>query len=395
VSSINSSLNAETGAPPAELSPEQINVHFIEIEEMLSRVGSATTYYQVLGVGRSAGQQEIKTAFHRVVDVLYMQYAISKNMPGEMVGRIDRAFHRASQAFATLASFARRREYDSALAFIATKPQTTDGAQKHNGARPNPAPVQTTANLSAPPDELRIDRRARSAQVYIETGGSQPRDNRRRCPRMKLTIPARVTGYDQQLGKWSEMTETVDVSRTGVKLQLRRKVKHGMVLHVTLPLPTKLRSHGFADQSYSVYTFVRRIEPPKQGVRSVGLEFVGENPPPGYLEKPWSVFRVKRWGGSERRRPNRVEHAEPVRLEYLDEGMQCLSTERANTENISQYGVRIISQAAPADFDFVRVSSDRMRFEALAALRSRFVGKDGRERLCLQLIDKEWPGQAV
>ena len=188
------------------------------------------------------------------------------------------------------------------------------------------------------------------------------------------------------------MTETIDVSRTGVKVRLRKKVKHGMVLHVTLPLPSKLRSHAFSESTYSVYTFVRRIEPSRQGVRAIGLEFVGENPPPGYIEKPWTVFRVKRWGGGDRRRPDRIERAEAVRLEYFDDGMQSLSTEYATTENISQYGVRIICQAAPPDFDFVLVTSERLRFEALAAVRNRFIGKDGRERLSLQLIDKEWPG---
>jgi hypothetical protein len=72
--------------------------------------------------------------------------------------------------------------------------------------------------------------------------------------------------------------------------------------------------------------------------------------------------------------------------------MQSLCTEHAKTENISQSGVRIVCKAAPPDFDFVLVTSERLRFEALAAVRNRFMGKDGRERLSLQLIDKEWPG---
>ena len=49
----------------------------------------------------------------------------------------------------------------------------------------------------------------------------------------------------------------------------------------------------------------------------------------------------------------------------------------------------IVCQAAPPDFDFVLVTSERLRFEALAAVRNRFIGKDGRERLSLQLIDKD------
>src|SRR5205085_8827130 len=125
--------------------------------------------------------------------------------------------------------------------------------------------------------------------------------------RLKLSIPVRVVGTDRAAdGKWSEMTETVDVSRTGVRLRMTRPVRYGMVLYLSLPMPAKLRSHGFAGSSYNVYTLVRRIEPPKKGVRVVGLEFIGEHPPPGYLEKPWATFRTRRWTGDERRRARRV-----------------------------------------------------------------------------------------
>ena len=104
-----------------------MNAHLLAIEGYgPRRVDSATTYYQVLGVDRSAGQQEIKAAFQLVVDVLFIQYAISRNFPDEMIPQIDRTFNRACQAFATLASFAKRREYDTALAFIASKPQSKD-----------------------------------------------------------------------------------------------------------------------------------------------------------------------------------------------------------------------------------------------------------------------------
>jgi len=375
---------------------DQMNAHLMAIEGVLSRVDAATTYYQVLGVDRSAGQQEIKAAFQLLVDVLFMQYAISRNIPGEMIPQIDRTFNRGCQAFATLASFAKRREYDTALAFIASKPQSKDQTARQKvvlpGVRLSTNQMPPDRDRGAAPAMISTDRVGRQASAYTESARAAASDNRRRCARMKLTIPARVTGHDQQNGKWNEMTETIDVSRTGVKVRLRRKVKHGMVLHVTLPLPPKLRSHGFSESTYSVYTFVRRVEPSRHGVRAVGLEFVGENPPPGYLEKPWTVFRVKRWGGGDRRRPDRIERVEPVRLEYFDDGMQSLCTEHAKTENISRSGVRIVCQAAPPDFDFVLVTSERLRFEALAAVRNRFMGKDGRERLSLQLIDKEWPG---
>ena len=206
-----------------------------------------------------------------------------------------------------------------------------------------------------------------------------------------MSIPVRVTGYDKQTGKWTEMAETIDVSRTGVRFRLQRNVKHGMVLHITLPLPPKLRSHGFGDPSYSVYTFVRRIESRGNATRAIGVEFVGEKPPPEYLKKPWSVFRVKRWAGSERRRPTREEKSEWIKVEYLDGNMHSLARERVKTENVSRFGLRLVGTQSPPEFDSIMVDCERLGFRALAALRNKYVGTDGAERLSLQLVDNEWP----
>ncbi len=186
------------------------------------------------------------------------------------------------------------------------------------------------------------------------------------------------------------MAETVDVSRTGAKLRVHRRVKQGSVLYLTLPLPTKLRAHGFSGQSYNVYALVRRVEP-RHGVRMVGVEFIGEHPPAGFLDKPWAVFRANRWGGNERRRLNRHDRAEKVTIEYFDESMHSISREEARTENVSQGGLRIAGTNAPVEFDLVMVSCTKLKFESMATLRNRYKGKDGNERICVQLIDKEWP----
>jgi len=51
-------------------------------------------------------------------------------------------------------------------------------------------------------------------------------------------------------------------------------VQPGLVLHLNMPLPTKLRSHGYSDPSYQLYAIVRRAEPLKSGTRIIGLEFL-------------------------------------------------------------------------------------------------------------------------
>ena len=378
----------------AEFAPDQMSAYFLDLGGLLGRIDSATTYYEVLGVVRTDGQEKIKSSFQQLLNLLFPPYVIARTMPENMTPRIERAFNKASQAFAVLASYARRNEYDKALLSITTKalaPIAPIGSQVDQPKnRPVSADRSHSSAVAAEIDHLTLSRMPQRG-VFRESVSAKSNENRRRCGRINLPIPARVTGYDRRNGKWHEMTETIDVSRTGVRLRLRRRVKHGTVLYITLPLPAKLRAHGFAEQSYNVYTLVRRVEPPRQGVRAIGVEFIGEHPPAGYLDKPWAVFRPRSWGGHDRRRPNREQHAEKVRIEYFDESMHSISREEASTENVSRTGLRISGTSAPPEFDLVMVSCPRLKFEAMAALRNRYLGKDGLERICVQFIDKEWP----
>jgi len=249
----------------------------------------------------------------------------------------------------------------------------------------------TTPVLPSNGDQMNLKRVPHRKEVFSETTRAKSGDNRRRVERFKLSIPVRVTGCDRH-GKWNEMAETVDVGRTGLKVRLRRRVSPGTVLYVTLPLPAKLRSHGFAEASYNVYTLIQRVDPPRQGSRLVGLEFIGERPPAGFLAKPWASFRRRR-SGKECRRPAREQKVEKVTVEYFDESMRAISKDEARTENVSSKGLRILGTSAPTEFDLVRVSCQSLNFESMAALRNRYTGNDGLERVCLQFIDKEWPVQ--
>jgi hypothetical protein len=369
-----------TGEPA--LPTANLNPYFLDLDRLLAHIEKATSYYQTLKVGRDASRDQIDTAFRDTVRMLYPPYQVGATLPPALLARIDRAFTKLTQAFAVLASFTRRKEYDSGRSSaVAASPVASPIAS------PVPAPRRPSPS---PAVSLRAQATTRNA--HVESARETSSHNRRRTDRLKLFIPARVVGVDQQSeGKWSEMAETLDVSRTGVRLRLNRPVRYGMVLYLSLPLPPKLRSHGFTDPSYNVYALVRRIEPPKKGVRIIGLEFIGERPPPGYLDKPWGTFRTTRWAGNERRRSPRAERSEAVRLDYISADRPTTFREEARCENISRTGMRVVVRAAPPEFDLVRVTCAARQFEGLAIVRNRFQGKDGLERLCLQLLDKTWP----
>jgi hypothetical protein len=356
----------------------QISVYFLELEGLLDRIERSTTHYQILGVERSDLLEAIKLSYQHTLDLLCPPYSISATIPPDMISRIERAFNKASLSFFILAAFNRRKEYDLALASLAGRSAPSQTVEQ----QPTP---------SSPNDEMTLNRPSAQREVYSEFLKASTNDNRRRAERFKVPLPARVTGHDRKSGKWHEMTETVDVSRTGLTLKMRKRVRHGMIVYVTLPFPTKLRAHGYADPSYNVYALVRRVEPPKKGARVIGLEFLGEHPPAGYLERPWAVFRTKKWNGIERRRVPRVDRSEVVRLEYFTDDMLSLTREEARTENLSRTGLRVAVKDAPPEFDLVRVSCPNRGFDSLAAVRNRYIAKDGYERLCLQFVDKEWP----
>lgn len=246
-------------------------------------------------------------------------------------------------------------------------------------------PAVTGELASSIPAQARLDAQVRlEQQAYTGTNG----DNRRYHERFKLSIPTRVIGHDLQSGKWDETTQTLDVSRAGITIRLHRRVRHGMVVQLMLPLPVKLRSYGYYDSNYKVYAIARRVDPVKGGQSVVAFEFIGENPPKGYQEKPWTVFQHRKWAGSERRREPRSEKPEVVAIEYLNEEMQTIGRDVVLSENHSRGGLRVRLQEAPPEFYMVKVIGPATQGEKTTIVSNRYLGSDGCERLCLRYVDE-------
>jgi curved DNA-binding protein CbpA len=372
-----------------------ISAYYLEIEYLLERVEGATTHYQTLGVERSASSDHIIKAYQKSVGVLHPSYhKVRAAVPDEMLVRVDNAFKKVSQAFSVLTDSEKRAAYQRSLdaRLYITKPLNTPGQtqQKSTDARqPKARKAGDKAHVKAEGTEIRVITGAHA--LFTKASSGEATSERRRCERFNLKVPALIIGYEREGGKWQEVTKTIDVSRIGVAIRMRRHLKHGLVVHVTLPLPTKLRNHGFSEAGYNMYAIVRRVEPPVDDLRVVGLEFIGASPPEDYLHKPWSTFRTPRWAGPDRRREPRKEQAEPVAVEYLDESMQRIAREAAVTEDVSPSGSRVRVKSAPAEFEFVRITSPSRLFSSVALVRNRWAGSDGFERLCLQFVDQRWP----
>lgn len=373
-----------------------ISAYYLEIEYLLERIEGATTHYQTLGVERTANNEEVILAYQKAVTVLHPSYhKVRAAVPDDMLVRVDQAFKKASQAFSVLTDSKHRSQYDGrnrTPRSYSTVPLDLPKLEPRNRtAAPQPRDAEPSDNKHVSAQGVQINVAPEMRPVFTRASAHEGSVERRRCERFKLTVPVLIAGYESTGGKWQEVTKTIDVSRIGVAVRMRRRVKHGLVVHITLPLPTKLRSHGFSEAGYNMYAIVRRVEPLIDGMRVVGLEFIGASPPADYLYKPWATFRTQKWNGPDRRREPREQRSEPVAVEYLDDSMQRISREAGVTEDVSPSGARVCVKAAPPEFEFVRVTSPNRSFNSLALVRNQWSGTDGFERLCLQFVDQNWP----
>jgi hypothetical protein len=370
-------------------SSQQINAYYLELERFLGQIEQAATHYEVLGLRHSASGEEIRQAYQRAVAWLHPYHRrIYPELPEAVIARMDRAWSKVTQAFSSLSNFGKRVEYNNLLLQKPNKPIVLGRQGKPEAIDSSARLAASTEQMNSPvvaPETCHLAQVQEHSKVYSEFAISTSNDNRRRFERFALSIPVYVTGYDRSCGQWHEMTRTLDVSRLGARLKLRRRVQHRTLLHLALPLPMRLRCYRHYDPSYSVYALVRRIEPIKDGFRVVGVEFIGEHPPGGYCNKPWATYMTK-WDGAERRRALRQKRIESVHIEYFNEAMECIAQEVAATEDISSGGMRVVVKTAPPDFEMVRVTCSSLGIESFAAACNRYAPKGESERLCLQFL---------
>ena len=371
-----------------EYTAQQVSAYCLELDDLLARVESSSTHYQVLAVDRRATSGEIRSAYLRAAALLNpSQFGLNLPISDDSLGRVDQAFEKISRAFAMLVSFNRRSQYDESLREDLTAgPPSIESKGPSSDLHRSAAGSFTT---SAEHDAISINR-AQPREVTSQSN-DKPKTDRRKSERFRLSIPVLVTGYERGKGKWKEFSQTIDVSKTGVMIKLTRQTPIDYVLHLTMPMPAELRSHAPDQPRYGVYALVRRVEPPENGRRVVGLEFLGEEPPPGYLDEPCEVLDANKRAGVQRRRVPRDERVEEVVIDYLSQTMEVLGQEETFTENVSSKGLRVMIEAAPDDFELVRVRSSKRGFDGLAAVSSQYIGKDRVQRLCLRFLDSTWP----
>lgn len=240
----------------------------------------------------------------------------------------------------------------------------------------------------------------------------------RRIQRIALPLPARVEVKVDRKISWNEVTRLSDISAFGAGFSLKRPVKRGRLVLLTVPMPRQLRCYDYSEAQYRIWGLVRRCLPISIGSGEtsyiVGVAFVGKNPPSSYMEDPAKLYDISHREGEglwhiqetsptqdeadlpkDLRRQTRFFIPETVSLEIMDENGQVAATETTVTENISLGGAAVFTSMNVEAGAFIRFSSERTNVKIISVVRGARTGQDGMTRLHLEFIDHFFPLEGI
>ena len=266
---------------------------------------------------------------------------------------------------------------------------------------------------------LTSDTQTASAAIPPNQDAPPVKENRR-IQRIALPLPLRVEVKFDASTTWNEVTRLNDVSAFGAGFTLKRPIKRGRLVLLTVPMPRQLRSYDYGEPQYKIWGLVRRcIQVGRTSDRqefSIGVAFSGPKPPDGFLDDPSKLYdtnyRDEQGGGfwileeadvllddshlpRDLRKQSRYFIPETLNLELVDEAGNCIFSELTVTENVSLGGASVFTTLKAEPGTFLRVTSDRCNITILSVVRGERVGADGITRLHLEFIDRFFPLEGI
>jgi len=240
----------------------------------------------------------------------------------------------------------------------------------------------------------------------------------RRIQRYEIALPARVEVNIDEKFAWNELTRLEDISAFGAGFILKRPVKRGRLLVMSVPMPRQLRCYDYLEPQYRIWGIVRRCvavaDDPEGNRFGVGVAFVGKNPPQSYVEDPSKLYDLSEradgglWQLVEAdpepdesdlpgylRRHTRYAIPESLLIELLDENGDIAASEVSVSENVSLGGASVFTSFDVQVGTFLRVTSERHGITIISIVRGKRVGSDGIVRMHLEFIDREFPLRGI
>jgi hypothetical protein len=255
------------------------------------------------------------------------------------------------------------------------------------------------------------------------TGAKRPpapptAEENRRIQRISLPLPVRVEVRVDRNVTWNEITRLSDVSAFGAGFSLKRPIKRGRLIQMTIPMPRQLRSYDYSEPQYKIWGLVRRclsVGNSSAPEYSIGAAFIGKAPPPDFLEHPSMLYDISHRSAdegffrlvdadltaseehlpSDQRKQTRFHIPESLVLEKVDEAGNVLEAETTVTENLSLGGAAVFTTLQVDKGDFVRVTSARFNITILSIARGVRLGPDNIPRLHLEFIDRFFPLEGI
>lgn len=211
---------------------------------------------------------------------------------------------------------------------------------------------------------------------------------RRKDPRMGVSVPVRVQGHDSDGHGFEEMTNTAEVGFGGTSFRARHPVEPGQVVLLSLPLPKAFRRYDLGDPSYKVYALVRDTRTVNGQLR-VGVCFLGRMPPKGYAENPGGRYLLPSDPAPkprERRQHPRLQLFLNLKIQRSQVGSAPAQEEQTVAENLSRRGARVPTSLPVAKGEIVTVQELGGSFRTRAEVKNVFIGPDRIPRLNLYFL---------
>lgn len=239
----------------------------------------------------------------------------------------------------------------------------------------------------------------------------------RRIQRIALPLPTRVEVNVSPKVSWNEVTRLADISAFGAGFSLKRPVKRGRILLMTIPMPRQLRVYDFTEEQYRIWGCVRRCLPVTTGSEKkyvIGVAFIGKSPPSSYISDPAMLYDISHRDNNgfwritpadtksdeshlpkDIRRQTRLPIPEAISLEVMDDAGNVTGSETTVTENVSLGGASVFTSLNAEPGTFVNVLSERTNIKIISVVRGKRTGPDGIPRLHLEFIDDFFPLEGI
>lgn len=132
-----------TTPQPTAPAPEEKRSEEVKPEELFERLSLATSYYQILGVVRTASAADIKRAYHGLAKRFHPD-RFRREADAALLARIESGFAQIAQAYETLKDSSSRATYDSKLL------QQEAESRRAHSAQPAPAESGASVRPSSP-----------------------------------------------------------------------------------------------------------------------------------------------------------------------------------------------------------------------------------------------------